>query len=828
MGVCESSTPKDPNENASNMNTPVSKLDPSIAFIGSISKSLCIIEIESSFYSGFLMQLFKEGEEFFCLITSGHIITDEMLRKRIKLKFYYDIRGDISSNKFKEIYLSKDERYIKDFKDINIDIIAIQILSKDNIEKDLFLLPDIRYMNNYNELKNKDIIILYYSENQFHSSDGKINEMNKYLFTHSAISPPGALGSPIFLKNSKSVIGMFKEGNEGKKEGEQGNDGKNYGYFIIPILIKEKFLPTLNNKNDQQPGNINSNQNNTNLDINNNINQITPQNNSNIQQSNNNQGQIQFQNNPNVNVNMNNMVNNINNSIINQNNFQAPNYYAPNNLNGPYYLPQNMVYPQNLPQINQYNQIIPNMPNQQFQSQIINNQLPYQQMPQQIINNQMLNQQMQLQAINNQLPNQQMQQQMIVNQPINMNDNFTQPNNTNNANNINNTNTLINNITSLKELNYVPKIGLVNLGQTCYMNSVLQCFSNLYQITNYFLNPEKQAIIQKHMKSTTQKEDSLLCLEYKDLIDHLWKGTPNQPFSPIKFKKRLEKLNPLFAANTAGDSKDFSIYLIMQLHTELNNIEVNPDISKFENVPENNNINPYDPSQVLNAFVRNFAIENYSLISSYFYGITQGQFECQRCKLKLSQRSINLSPIKYNYENFFYLEFPLDEVRKFKAEQNNMLAQYQSINEVTIYDCFNYYQKINSITGYCEKCRVDNAKINTMNRIFSPSSILMIILNRGKGIQYNIKVNFEPLLDITNIVINSGNQYYELQGVVKHFGESSSYGHFIAYCRSAVPKFHNNWYCYNDQTVVEVNNWKDIVEKGDTYILFYELKEKKA
>ena len=817
MGVCEPPSRNAPNEKELSMNTPVSKLDPSNDFIRSISKSLCIIEIQPSFYSGFLMQLFKEGQEFFCLITSGHIITDDMLRRRDKLKFYYDINGGLNNNKFKEIYLSKDVRYIKNFKDINIDIIVIQIMPKDDIEKNFFLSPD-HYINNYNELKNKDIIILYYLENKFYWSDGKINEINNNLFTFSAISQPGASGSPIFLKDSKNVIGMCKE----------GKDGNYYGYFIIPILINDKILPTLNNKNDQQPSNINSNQNNTNLNINNNINQITPQNNSNIQQSNNNQGQIQFQNNPNVNVNMNNMVNNINNSIINQNNFQAPNYYAPNNLNGPYYLPQNMVYPQNLPQINQYNQIIPNMPNQQFQSQIINNQLPYQQMPQQIINNQMLNQQMQLQAINNQLPNQQMQQQMIVNQPINMNDNLTQPNNTNNANNINNTNTLINNITSLKELNYVPKIGLFNLGQTCYMNSVLQCFSNLYQITNYFLNPEKQAIIQKYMKSTDQKEDSLLCLAYKDLIDHLWKGTPNQPFSPIKFKKRLEKLNPLFASNTAGDSKDFSIYLIMQLHTELNHIEANPDISKFENVPENNNINPHDQNQVLNAFVRNFAIENYSLISSYFYGITQGQFECQRCKLKLSQRSINLSPIKYNYENFFYLEFPLDEVRKYIAEQNNMLAQYQSINEVSIYDCFHYYQKINSITGYCEKCKVDNAKINTMNTIFSPSSILMIILNRGKGIQFKIKINFEPLLDITNIVINSGNQYYELQGIVKHFGESSSYGHFIAYCRSAVPTFHNNWYCYNDQTVVEVNNWKDIVEKGDTYILFYELKEKKA
>ena len=248
--------------------------------------------------------------------------------------------------------------------------------------------------------------------------------------------------------------------------------------------------------------------------------------------------QASLQNNENLNNNINNnIVNNkiMNKSIINQNNPQFNYNNDPNNFNGQINIPQNNAYLQNQQQIYQYNQNISNIQN---------------------YNQNMLNQQMQPQIINNQLPNQQMQQQMMVNQPNNTNNNISQPNNTNNTNNINNTNTLINNITSLKELNYVPKIGLVNLGQTCYMNSVLQCFSNLYQITNYFLNPEKQAIIQKHMKSTDQKEDSLLCLAYKDLIDHLWKGTPNQPFSPIKFKKRLEKLNPLFAANIPEYSKD--------------------------------------------------------------------------------------------------------------------------------------------------------------------------------------------------------------------------------------------------------------------------------
>ena len=558
--------------------------------------------------------------------------------------------------------------------------------------------------------------------------------------------------------------------------------------LISNVQIKNQIFDDIKQNNITNENQVNNNINNINNNIQAQNNQFNQLNNSFPQQFNNNynQGQNQYENYNNVNNNFQNPYENNMNANSNFNNFQTP---------------QN---PQLNFQLNQNMQNIPNMQNMQNFQNMQNGQ-----------NIQNL-QNMQNCNMNMFYP------QMNMNMNINMSNNFPQQNNANNNTN-NNANNFINNITSLKQLSYCPKIGLVNLGQTCYMNSVLQCFSNLYHITNYFLNPKRQEKIKKHMTSLSKDEDSLLCFVYKDLLDNLWKGVPNQPFSPIQFKKRLAKLNPLFEENTAGDSKDFAIYLIMELHNELNNIEPNPNISNFQNM-ENINVNQFDQNQVFKAFMANFALNQFSIISCYFYGITQGQFECQQCKMKLLNKGINASPIKYNYENFLYLEFPLDEVRKYLAEQNNMLANYQNINQVNLYDCFNYNQKINTFLGYCEKCKIDNAQIKSQNIIYSPSSILMIIFNRGQALQYKIKVDFPQQLDITNIVVNKVNQYYDLRGVVKHFGDSSSSGHFIAYCRSAVPMFNNQWYCFNDNTVVEVNNWNDIVENGDTYILFYELK----
>ena len=70
---------------------------------------------------------------------------EDMVAKKENLLFYFD-----NEKKSREIKLDTDERYIKSFIDINIDAIIIEILPKDNIPADYFLMPNIDYIYSQN------------------------------------------------------------------------------------------------------------------------------------------------------------------------------------------------------------------------------------------------------------------------------------------------------------------------------------------------------------------------------------------------------------------------------------------------------------------------------------------------------------------------------------------------------------------------------------------------------------------------------------------------------------------------------------------------------
>ena len=349
------------------------------------------------------------------------------------------------------------------------------------------------------------------------------------------------------------------------------------------------------------------------------------------------------------------------------------------------------------------------------------------------------------------------------------------------------------------------------------MNATLQCLSQTEDLTNYFLDEKRSGNKIKNNNIAIKNRNSpQLSPVYLELVKKLWdKNNIKGYFAPIKFMKLVETMNPLFKLGQPGDSKDFIIFLLEQFHTELKKVVSN----------NNNNEQPnqYDQQNAFMYFFQDFSKQT-SIISDIFFGIQESTNVCLFCKKNYSSKG-KPYPICYNYQIFNCLIFPLEEIRKYKNENN--MGNYMNMNQsnaVTLDDCFYFNQKTDLFTGdnrnYCNICRQLYDSHYT-SKIFSCPNVLVLILNRGKNNVYDVKLNFEEIIDITKFVsVKEGKEViYKLAGVITHYGESGPNAHFLAFCRSPID---NHWYRYNDATVTEVKDVKkDIIDFGNPYILFY-------
>jgi uncharacterized ubiquitin-like protein YukD len=147
---------------------------------------------------------------------------------------------------------------------------------------------------------------------------------------------------------------------------------------------------------------------------------------------------------------------------------------------------------------------------------------------------------------------------------------------------------------------------------------------------------------------------------------------------------------------------------------------------------------------------------------------------------------------------------------------------------VNLTDCFENYQQEELLTGenqiFCNNChRMSNA--STANKMNTCPEVMTIILNRGKGLEFDVNCEYPLYLDINNYIIeksNSGKDEYELICVLSHYDLSEMSRHFIAFCKSPVNK---KWYYYNDAHVSECGaptSQGNGYFEGIPYVLFYQ------
>ena len=373
-----------------------------------------------------------------------------------------------------------------------------------------------------------------------------------------------------------------------------------------------------------------------------------------------------------------------------------------------------------------------------------------------------------------------------------------------------------------------PLVGFDNIGATCYMNATLQCLSNIKKFVDYFkYNPHLIQIV----KNDTKKEK--LCSAFKLVIEKLYnykasnsykmdlqkKGIYSQKidlkssYPPNNFKEIISIKNPLFKGVAANDAKDLVNFFIMTLHEELN--RATPDAS---NNASNILLDQRNQTLMLQIFSDNFRKTNRSIISDLFYAMNCNITQCTNC-----------NTVSYNYQVYFFLIFPLEEVRKFKLMNNGGNNNNYLNNMVDIYDCFDYDKKIGVMDGdnsmYCNYCKM-TCPSSMCTLLTTGPEILIIILNRGQGIQFNVKINFHLELNLMNYIqLNNTGCNYELFGVITHIGTSDMGGHFIAYCKSYFKNDYNKWYRFNDSLVTPVNDFnKEVIQFAMPYLLFYKKK----
>jgi len=383
-----------------------------------------------------------------------------------------------------------------------------------------------------------------------------------------------------------------------------------------------------------------------------------------------------------------------------------------------------------------------------------------------------------------------------------------------------------------------PLIGFENIGATCYMNATIQCLCNIKKFVEYFK-------YNKHIKTIVEDDinKEKLCSAFKRLIEYsypyefsqnfynykmknpnkkipIYHDTSKKSYPPENFKETISRLNPLFEGVAANDAKDLVNFLIMTLHEETNTAPPN----QVDNNQGNMIMDQTNKMAMFTKFLQNFAQNYRSVISDLFYALNCNITQCGNCQ-----------KISYNYQIYFFLNFPLEEVRKYKLQNNNQIMNnnFNNFNNnivnniVDIYDCFLYDQKINFMGGenamYCNYCR-QTCGSSMCTLLTSGPKILIIILNRGKGIEFNVKINFYPEINLNNYIEKKDfNWQYELFGVITHIGESGMGGHFIAYCKEF---WTNHWLKYNDALVSPVNDFKsEVIDFAMPYLLFYQIKE---
>ncbi|XP_076214562.1 ubiquitin carboxyl-terminal hydrolase 2 isoform X1 [Aptenodytes patagonicus] len=331
--------------------------------------------------------------------------------------------------------------------------------------------------------------------------------------------------------------------------------------------------------------------------------------------------------------------------------------------------------------------------------------------------------------------------------------------------------------------------GLRNLGNTCFMNSILQCLSNTKELRDYCLQNQYLRDLNNNSRMRTA-----LMSEFAKLIQLLWTSSPNDSVSPSEFKTQIQRYAPRFVGYNQQDAQEFLRFLLDGLHSEVNRVLVRPRASTdtLDHLPDD---------EKSRQMWRRYQEREDSRIGDLFVGQLKSSLTCSECGYCSTA-----------FDPFWDLSLPIPK---------------KGYGEVTLMDCLRLFTKEDVLDGdekpTCCRCKA-RTRCTKKFSIQKFPKILVLHLKRFSEARIRTSklttfVNFQLKdLDLREFASQSCNHaVYNLYAVSNHSGTTMG-GHYTAYCKSPVS---SEWHSFNDSRVTPMSS--SHVRSSDAYLLFYEL-----
>ncbi|XP_063987640.1 ubiquitin carboxyl-terminal hydrolase 2-like isoform X2 [Diachasmimorpha longicaudata] len=331
--------------------------------------------------------------------------------------------------------------------------------------------------------------------------------------------------------------------------------------------------------------------------------------------------------------------------------------------------------------------------------------------------------------------------------------------------------------------------GLRNIGNTCFMNSVIQCLSNTRPLLEYLRNDQYLSDIN----ITTSSMKGALIKSFAQVICELWEDSGERAVNTTALKSQIQRFAPRFMGYAQQDAQEFLRYLLEGLHEDVNRVTVKPtpiltDISDHYS----------DSLKATESWKRYLRSED-STIVDVFVGQLRSSLTCTTC----DHVSVTLDP-------FWDLSLPIPA----------------RTGVVKLNQCLEHFTKAEVMDGdekpTCSKCQM-RRKCTKSFAIQKFPKILVIHLKRFSPTE-RFRAKLSVLVDfpLTGLDLSAfaapdvQGCTYNLYGVANHSGTPYS-GHYTAYCKHP---YTGEWHEYNDSRISPVS--VSSVISSEAYVLFYE------